>query len=140
MLVTLIATGRFADPVDYFGPNLPANQVLLYTPGNGANGNDPLRTKPGPASAGAPSPARLNSCRRRRRGLAGQPRHPRPRGGTDAFVGRLSGSAIRGGPGTVYVATPALLAHYGIDPSAIDPDDTAAHLARRVCKAPPGSG
>ena len=35
MLITLIATGRFADPVDYFGPNLPSNDLVVYAPAHG---------------------------------------------------------------------------------------------------------
>jgi putative ABC transport system permease protein len=35
MLVTLITTGRYSDPVDYFGPNLPSNQLVIYVPGDG---------------------------------------------------------------------------------------------------------
>ena len=120
MLITLIASGRFADPVDYFGPNLPANQVLLYTPGNNANGDDPVRTKPGTKSADAPSPARLQAVAADIAAALGS-HDILALDAASAFVGQASGGVTRSGPGTVYVATPALLAHYGIAPSAIDP-------------------
>jgi putative ABC transport system permease protein len=46
MLVTLITTGRYSDPIDYFGPNLPSNQLVVYAPGQGpGTGRGPTGTK-----------------------------------------------------------------------------------------------
>jgi putative ABC transport system permease protein len=38
---------------------------------------------------------------------------------TDAFLARHTATSDIGGPGTIYLATPELLAHYGIDPASI---------------------
>ena len=35
MLICLLSGARYADAVDYFGPNLPSNQLIVYAPGNG---------------------------------------------------------------------------------------------------------
>lgn len=107
----LVATGRYADAVDYFGPNLPANQMAVYAPGGLAG--------PGPTGPGGQAPAGLQRRANEIAGALGTRNvvklelasamvvHPTPAGLT--------------GHGNVYVATPALLRHYGIDPRAIDP-------------------
>jgi putative ABC transport system permease protein len=120
MLVALIATGRFADPVDYFGPNLPANQAVLYTPGNSPNGSDPLSTVPGAKPAAEPSLAQLQAVATQVATAVGS-RDVLPLETTQAFVGQASHGGVRSGPGAVYVATPTVLTHYGIAASAIDP-------------------
>ena len=121
MLITLIATGRFADPVDYFGPNLAANQALLYTPGNDANGNDPLRTAPASQRGQTPlSEAKLRADANRIAASLGT-HDVLALDAAEAFLGQATADgSVRSGPGVVYVATPAVLAHYGIDPSTID--------------------
>jgi putative ABC transport system permease protein len=124
MIVGLLATARYADPVDYFAPNLPADQLIVYPPGNG-----PADTGPGPGFIGKQS------------GQAGQP----PAGQaaaqvaqsiatslgshdvlaldtTDATMVTARSGMLLSGPGMIYVATPALLSRYGIDPATIDPD------------------
>ncbi|MGC1282300.1 MAG: FtsX-like permease family protein, partial [Streptosporangiaceae bacterium] len=44
MLITLLSTNRFTEPLDYVGPNLPPNQLAVYTPGNdpGSTSGDTL--------------------------------------------------------------------------------------------------
>jgi hypothetical protein len=34
MMIAVVATGRYADVLDYFGPNLPSNQLVVYAPGS----------------------------------------------------------------------------------------------------------
>jgi len=105
MTVGLLATGRYADPVDYFGPNLPANQLVVYAPdtGNpdqagGAATSDPQSVANGIASAlGTTDVLRLDS------------------------VDVALAQGLRGFGGLVYLATPDVLRHYGIDPATIDP-------------------
>jgi putative ABC transport system permease protein len=43
VLIVLLATGRFADPIDYTGPNLASDQLVVYAPGYGpsAGGGGP---------------------------------------------------------------------------------------------------
>ena len=122
VLIALIATGRYADPVDYFGPNLASNQVIVYAPGYGPGGGG---GGPGPdASAGTgvtqPSPADQAA---HAEGIAASlgSHDVVALEATGAQLLRETSQGTRGGPGQVYVATPALLQHYGINPSAIDP-------------------
>src|SRR5205814_9146085 len=37
VFISIVATARFADPLDYFGPNLAPNQLIVYA--HGANPN-----------------------------------------------------------------------------------------------------
>src|SRR6266699_3425250 len=78
MVISLLATGRYADPVDYFGPNLPSNQLVVYAPGTG------------PGSGG----------REHDRRVAGQPRCPCPgldrRDPGEGDPPRMAGGSRRG--------------------------------------------
>lgn len=118
MFVALLATSRYAEPLAYFGPNLPPDQLIVYTPGNG----------PSTFTSGIVLP----TARQR---LAGQAIANRiaasldtrnvltldePASPTDVLlvqVGHPSEATVSG----IYVATPALLRHYGISPAAVDP-------------------
>jgi putative ABC transport system permease protein len=111
VLTTLLTAGRFADPVDYFGPNLAADQLVVYAAGNNPGGQS------GSATTGAaPSAARQQDYADAIATSLGS-HDILTLESTDAVVLRHD----RGGPGVIYVATPALLARYGISPAAIDP-------------------
>jgi putative ABC transport system permease protein len=129
VLTSILATARFADPVDYFGPNLPANQLVISAPGGtpGING--------GPGSAQTLSG--LRSLRSRVDQIAASlgtndvleldsPMNPTT--SSAAQFGQLtadhllhSGGQLLQSGGQLYLATPALLSHYGINPDRIDP-------------------
>ncbi|MGI8449820.1 MAG: FtsX-like permease family protein, partial [Streptosporangiaceae bacterium] len=131
MLICILATARYANVLDYTGPNLTASQLILYPPAAGG----------GPGPAGSPG--------------AANPR-PLPRSREQALVARITaalaspsvltlysavrpGSHVAGYPGPLqatlnqagtqtnnysgplYVATPALLRSFGISPSRIRP-------------------
>jgi putative ABC transport system permease protein len=115
MLITLITTGRYADPVDYFGPNLPANQVLVA-----ATGNDPVGPGRNPVPSSTQTPAEQQA---QTDAIAASlnSHDVLALDSTDAFLARHTATGNVGGPGTIYLATPAVLAHYGIDPASIDP-------------------
>lgn len=125
MVVCLLATGRYADPVDYFGPNLPANELMVYPPGVGPGaagpGSGPDSPDSGAATAGTPSgqadPGTVANGIATALGthdvLALQ--------STDAFLGEKTGDGVRSYGGSLYVATPDVLRHYGIDPASVDP-------------------
>jgi putative ABC transport system permease protein len=111
MIVGLLATGRYADPLDYFGPNLPATQMVVYPPGTG------------PGDHGVPPPqnpaaeqAAVGTI------AAGLGAHDvLPLSTSDASLVEVTNIGFLSFPGTLYVSTPELLRHYGIDPSTIDP-------------------
>jgi putative ABC transport system permease protein len=117
MLTALLTTDRYSEPIDYEGPNLPANQLVVYTPGN----------DPATRSFDA-----LPSSRQRQAGQATTATIAAALGTRDMLpltaavvptdVG-LQQVGPAGGQGTIdiYVATPALLRHYGIQASAISP-------------------
>jgi putative ABC transport system permease protein len=118
------------------GPNLPANQLIVHISAAGAAGTGLVPEQ---------TPAGLQDLRARVHALAaslratgvlaldaavdprtasqrgqGSPAGDRP---TVALVKVIPGCAAPGveGAGQVYVATPALLRHYGIRPGGIDP-------------------
>ena len=125
VLTCILATARFADPVDYFGPNLPANQLVVYAP-------DPTPGGPG-NQAPAQTPSGLRSLRSRMGQIAAalgthdvleldSPMNPTT--SSAALLGQLTADhllQVFQSGGRLYVATPALLSHYGINPHRIDP-------------------
>jgi putative ABC transport system permease protein len=116
MLITLLVTDRYGDPLDYVGPNLPPNQLVVYTPTNN------------PATS---SGEVLPTARQRQAGQATAASIAASLGTRDVLSLNaavaptnvmLQQVGARGEDAVVaYVATPALLRHYGISPGAIDP-------------------
>ncbi len=120
------ASVRYDDALDYVAPNMAANQLILYNPGN-----DPTQYQPGQTVPAA----KLAATRREADALAGQLHAPAPLE-MDLAVsanaqpavsgdGQASGhpqnlpTALvslhgRGAGGMLYVATPALLKAFGI--------------------------
>ena len=106
-IIAVVAAVRYGNVLDWAGPNLASNQVVIYTPNGG----------PGPGSGTAPSLRSMNKT-------------------VDAIASELgarsilpldtaSGSLNHAGPGRnwtgqIYVATPSLLRAFGIKASEID--------------------
>jgi putative ABC transport system permease protein len=116
MFIALLATNRYTDGLDYVGPNLPPNQLIVYTAGNNA-GTSSGRVLPTAkqADAGRATAASIAAALGTRDVLALQT----PVAPTDVGLIRV-GSAAQDTI-DLYVATPALLRHYGINPGAIAP-------------------
>jgi putative ABC transport system permease protein len=117
MLVTLLASNRYADPLDYLGPNLPSDQLAVFTPGN----------NPATSSGEVPPTARqLEAGQATAASIAASlgTRDVLPLTAAVAPTNVLLQQV--GGRHEIaqvsYVATPALLRHYGISPGSIDPD------------------
>jgi len=108
MLICLIASVRFSNVLDWTGPNLAGNQLII--------------SAQGPGSAGATTPAQLNSLRKQVNGLAAE-LHAQ----SVVPLETVGIGLAQAGPGAgyftgqVFVATPQLLAAYGIKPSQINP-------------------
>jgi len=115
LLVTLITTGRYADPVDYFGPNLSADQLLLRSATLVAQTGAPGKQNVAPSVADQQAQANAVAQSVGTDDVL-------PLDSTDAMLARRTSQGGVGGPGNVYVATPQLLAHYGINPDAINPN------------------
>jgi len=116
MLITLLATSRFSNPLDYFAPNLPANQLVVYTPGdNEATSSGDVLPAAGQVQAGRSAATSIATSLGTRDVLA-----------LDAAVAPTDVSLLQVGSRAqntldIYVATPAVLRHYGISPGTVDP-------------------
>ena len=119
-LVCVLTAQRYGNVLDYAGPNLASNQIIVYTPNGGPGGGGPGN---GP---GGSSPA----------GTAGTPQSEAAVAQTIAKalgsntvieLDTSSASLDHPGPGRswsgpVYVATPQLLQAFGIKASDVNPD------------------
>jgi putative ABC transport system permease protein len=128
VLICVLAAARFSNGVDYFGPNLRSDQVVVYTPSGAAAAG--ITSQNLCAPLGDESAAALS----------------RYEAGVRAIASSLAASNVLtletatglllqtsdGGTdvGLPYVGTPQLLAHYGIRASQIDP--TAVVLTSRA--------
>jgi putative ABC transport system permease protein len=126
-VVVIAATARYSDPFDWVGPNLASNVVMVYPPGDGFGGGKSIVTQCTPTSGckqvvvgpSTMSPAQFTTFSKK---VATEI------GASDAlplYTANGSFQRTTSGPqfnGQVFVATPELLAHYGISPSSIDPN------------------
>jgi putative ABC transport system permease protein len=116
VVICVQSAARFGNVLDYAGPNLASNQLIVYTP----NGN-PGPGGPGSGSSGAVTGSKLRSMAARARGLAAA------LGAHDVIQLDTTSAALqhaaagRSWSGPVYVATPALLRAFGIKASQVDP-------------------
>ena len=118
VLIALLATDRYAEPLAYFGPNLPSDQLIVYTPGNGPAtfGSGIVIPSAPQRLAGQATANRIAASLDTRNVLAlDEPAAP-----TDVVLSQVGSRNEAAGLG-IYVATPALLSHYGISPAAVDP-------------------
>jgi putative ABC transport system permease protein len=117
MITALLTTDRYTEPIDYVGPNLPPNQLVVYTPGN----NEATTSSETPPTA---QQARAGRSTEATIAAALGTRDVLP---LTAAVAPTDVGLQQVGPGgeqgtiDIYVATPALLRHYGIKASAISP-------------------
>ncbi len=110
-LVCVLTAQRYGNVLDYAGPNLSSNQVIVYTPGGGPGGNSTSGTASTPQAQAA-------VARNIARALGSS---------TVIELDQTSASlqhaaAGRSWSGPVYVATPQLLAAFGIKASEVNPD------------------
>jgi putative ABC transport system permease protein len=140
MLICMVASIRFSDILDWTGPNLTASQLIVYT--------SYYPTKTGPGTA--PTQAQLEVLHAKVDSFAvsldARAVLALDEAGTavpGSPGGLLQGATLQAGPlqskstGPLYVATPALLAEYGIKPSQIR-DDTALLTMRPGLASLPG--
>ena len=113
VIISLVAASRYANVLDYAGPNLAPNQLIVYTP------NGPPGSSNGPSKV--VTPGDLKAMEKSAHGIASGL-------GSQDIIQLDSTSATlqhaapgRNFLGPVYVATPALLRAFGIKPPEIDP-------------------
>jgi putative ABC transport system permease protein len=121
-LVCVLTAQRYGNVLDYAGPNVASNQIIVYAP-NGGPGNGPGRSGPS-GTAGTPQ-AQAAVTQNIARAL-----------GSDTVIElEQAGASLqhaaagRSWSGPVYVATPQLLQAFGIRASDVNPD--AAILTMR---------
>jgi putative ABC transport system permease protein len=125
-IAIVIASIRYDDALDYIGPNMAANQLVLYNPGN-----DPTQYQPGQftpaaklaatrqqadataAQLHAPAPLELDLAVSANVAQPGQP--------TQNVFGTILSLQHRMQGGLPWVATPALLKAFGISQGEINP-------------------
>jgi putative ABC transport system permease protein len=113
VVVTVSAAGRFSNVLDYAGPNLAQDQIVIHLP-NWYPGPDGPASAPGASRATARQAAAARSIAS---GLGA--RSVLELVGTNASL--LHGAAGRNFSGPVYLATPALLRAFGITAGQVSP-------------------
>ena len=125
-IAIVIASIRYDDALDYIGPNMASNQLILYNPGN-----DPSQGQPGQFTPAA----KLAATRQQADAIAAQLRAPAPleldlavsanvaqQGQpTQNVFGTIIGLHTHEQAGLLWVATPALLKAFGISQSQVNP-------------------
>jgi putative ABC transport system permease protein len=134
VLVFLIAGARYSTAIDYFGPNLPANQLVVYTPAGAAAAGYSGQNLC--ASDEEPTAPALRRDEAGIRAIASTLRTNDVvtlRTATGLLIQTSDGGTDIGLP---YVATPQLLAHYGITSADIRPDAVLLSARRGLTGVP----
>ena len=115
VLVSVLSAQRFGNVLDYAGPNLASDQLIVYTP-NGQGGGGPGSGPSGPVTG-----SKLASMAKAARGIAAA------LGSHDVVALESTSASLnhaapgRSWSGPVYVATPQLLRAFGISASQVSP-------------------
>ena len=114
VIISVATAARFANVLDYAGPNLASNQLIVYTP-NGPYGQG------GPNGPGNVTPSQLQSLSAKAHAIATAlgSRDAVELETTDANLNHNGGGRNWSGP--LYVATPQLLHAFGISASQVSP-------------------
>jgi putative ABC transport system permease protein len=114
VIICVVSAARFGAVLDYTGPNLSSNQLIVYEPGNG-NGRSAIPDN-------NPTAAQIAAAPKVAKDIAAAL-------GTTSLVALETSNVNldhaangRSWSGQIYVATPQLLSALGIKQSQIDPD------------------
>jgi putative ABC transport system permease protein len=115
VLICVVAAARYSNVLDYAGPNVASNQLIVYTP-NGPYGP----SGPGAGSGNAVSTPSLHAMNASVDALGREldAQHVVALDTTSATLNHSGPGRTWSGP--IYVATPALLKAFGVNPSTID--------------------
>jgi putative ABC transport system permease protein len=118
VVICAAAVARYSNAFDYVGPNLASNELAVWSPsGQNGNGPGPNGTTPSPPSLAAQEAAVHSIASAVGAHDVAELDNPAP------SVGLQNPSTSgRQWDGQIYVATPALLRAYGINPSSIPSD------------------
>ena len=121
-LVCVLTAQRYGNVLDYAGPNVASNQIIVYTadsgrgPGGGGPGNGPG----GASTSGTASTPQAQAATAR--GIATALGSHSITELDQAGASLQHAAAGRSWSGPIYVATPQLLAAFGIKASDVNPD------------------
>ena len=139
VVICVLTAARFGDVLDYVGPNLASDQLVVYPPsaqtvpgsgttsgpaprqGQGANGRDKVQERKLRIIAPALSAAQIAAATATARGIAAA------LGTSDVITLETASASLqhaaagRNWNGSLYVATPQLLRAFGISPSQVSP-------------------
>jgi putative ABC transport system permease protein len=117
-LVCVLTAQRYGNVLDYAGPNVASNQVIVYTPGPGPGGGGPGNGGSSPSGTASTPQAQAAVAQNIAKGL-----------GSNAVIELDQPNAHldhrgagRSWSGPLYVATPQLLQAFGIKASDVNPD------------------
>jgi putative ABC transport system permease protein len=119
-LVCILTAQRYGNVLDYAGPNLASNQVIVYTPNGGPGGGGPGNGPGGSSPSGTASTPQAQA--------AVAQNIARALGSNTLIELEQSSASLqhaapgRSWSGPVYVATPQLLAAFGIKASEVNPN------------------
>jgi len=119
VVICVVAAARYGNVLDYAGPNLASNQIVLYTPNGpqGGGGGGPKGNGPNAPGTADDSEALSRTAQAIAVSLGAH--------GTveldQTSANLLHAAAGRNFSGQIYVATPQLLRAFGITASEVDP-------------------
>ena len=120
VLVCVLTAQRYGNVLDYAGPNLASNQIIVYTPNGGPDGGGPGNGPGGssPSGTAATPQAQAAVAQNIAKALGSNTVIELDQAGASL----QHAAAGRSWSGPVYVATPQLLQAFGIKASDVNPD------------------
>ena len=118
-LVCVLTAQRYGNVLDYAGPNLASNQIIVYTPNNGPGGG-PGNGPGGQSTSGTASTPQAQAAVAQNIAKALGSNTVIELDQTSASLQHAAAGRTWSGP--IYVATPQLLQAFGIKASDVSPD------------------
>ncbi len=119
-LVCVLTAQRYGNVLDYAGPNVASNQIIVYTPSGGPGGGGPGNGPGGQSTSGPASTPQAQAAVARNIAKALGSNTVIELDQTSASLQHAAAGRSWSGP--IYVATPQLLAAFGIKASDVNPD------------------
>jgi putative ABC transport system permease protein len=114
VIICVASAARFANALDYAGPNLNSNQLIVYGPGN-SNGRSTVPVN-------NPTNAQIAAAPKVAKNIAAELGTTTVIALENTSVNLVHAANGRSWSGQIYVATPQLLSAFGIKQSQINPD------------------
>jgi putative ABC transport system permease protein len=119
-LVCILTAQRYGNVLDYAGPNVASNQIIVYTPNGGPGGGGPGNGPGGQSTSGTASTPQAQAAVAQNIAKALGSNTVIELDQTSASLQHAAAGRSWSGP--IYVATPQLLAAFGIKASDVNPD------------------